>query len=355
MPFRQRPQITPTAKEPMTTKKSRRTNRRHYRQAAGHSAAVPTVQPVNEDDVSKLLSGGAPTEASSTLKWPSGRPNTARLNNVSWAATTWLVMIHLLAVTAPWTFTWSALVVVFVMHWVCGGIGICLGYHRLLTHAGFETHRWIKRAIATIGCLAGEGPPMMWVANHRLHHARSDQEGDPHSPNDGGWWSHVFWVTFNVGGKDSGAYFRKWAPDLYRDKYIRMLDYVFIPSNVVLSGIIMAIGYAIGGWPMAWSWLVWGVGVRMVFVLHSTWLVNSASHMWGYRNYETRDLSRNNWWVALLTYGEGWHNNHHAHPRMAKHGHKWWEFDMTFRTIRLMQLVGLAWDVVDYRSRSEKA
>ena len=90
-------------------------------------------------------------------------------------------------------------------------------------------------------------------------------------------------------------------------------------------------------------------------MLHSTWLVNSASHIWGYRNYETRDDSRNNWWVALVTYGEGWHNNHHAHPRMAKHGHKWWEFDMTYQTIRLMRALGMAWDVVDYRSRNEKA
>jgi stearoyl-CoA desaturase (delta-9 desaturase) len=115
----------------------------------------------------------------------------------------------------------------------------------------------------------------------------------------------------------------------------------------------MALGYAWGGWPIAISWLVWGVAVRMVFVLHSTWLVNSASHMWGYRNYQTRDDSRNNWWVALITYGEGWHNNHHAHPRMAKHGHKWWEFDVTFLTIRLMRFVKLAWDVVDYRSKAD--
>jgi stearoyl-CoA desaturase (delta-9 desaturase) len=100
---------------------------------------------------------------------------------------------------------------------------------------------------------------------------------------------------------------------------------------------------------MATSLVVWGVFVRLVFVLHSTWLVNSASHMWGYRNYETTDDSRNNWWVALLTYGEGWHNNHHAYPRMALHGHRWWELDLTFRTIRLMQRLGLAWDVVDYK------
>ncbi|MGE3776706.1 MAG: fatty acid desaturase, partial [Pirellulaceae bacterium] len=104
---------------------------------------------------------------------------------------------------------------------------------------------------------------------------------------------------------------------------------------------------------LAWSLVLWGMFVRLVFVLHSTWFVNSASHMWGYRNYETTDESRNNWWVALLTYGEGWHNNHHAYPRMANHGHRWWEIDLTFRTIRLMQKLGLAWGVVDYKHRNE--
>lgn len=333
----------------MANKRSQRSSRRHYRQATG-----PKVQPVTEKDVSELLNGGSPTEASSSLKWSSGRPNVAKANNINWAATVWLLAIHVGAIAAPWTFSWSGLAIVIFMHWVCGGVGICLGYHRLLTHASFLTPRWMKRAIATVGCLAGEGPPMMWVANHRLHHARSDQEGDPHSPREGGWWSHAFWLAFKVGGKDSGEFYRKWAPDLYRDRYIRYLDYAFIPINVLVSLAIMGAGYAFGGWDVAISWLVWGVAVRMVFVLHSTWLVNSASHIWGYRNYETRDDSRNNWWVALLTYGEGWHNNHHAHPRMAMHGHKWWEFDLTFRLIRVMQSLGLAWEVVDYRNRSEK-
>lgn len=331
----------------MTTKPSRRTNRRHYRKAAD-----PTVQPASEKEVADLLNG-SPTEASA-LKWASGRPNVARANNINWAAMIWLGLIHVGVLAAPFTFTVSGLVLVVVLHWLCGGIGICLGYHRMLTHGSFNTHPWVRRLIATIGCLAGEGPPMMWVANHRLHHARSDQEGDPHSPREGSWWSHALWLAFRVGGKDGSEYFRKWAPDLYRDRYIRSLDYGFVPVNIVVSLAIMGIGYALGGWTLAMSWLVWGVFVRMVFVLHSTWLVNSASHMWGYRNYETRDDSRNNWWVALLTYGEGWHNNHHAHPRMAKHGHKWWEFDMTFLTIRGMQALGLAWDVVDYRNASEK-
>ncbi|MCA9191899.1 MAG: fatty acid desaturase [Planctomycetales bacterium] len=329
--------------------KNRRSTRRHYRQSTG-----PTVQPVNEKDVSELLSGGAPSEASKSLRWASGRKFTQRANNVNWGAALWLVVVHVGIVFAPWTFTWSGLALVIALHWMFGGVGICLGYHRLLTHASFGTPTWLRRLIGTIGCLAGEGPPLMWVANHRLHHARSDQEGDPHSPRDGGWWSHAFWLAYKVGGKNTSEYYRKWAPDIYRDRYFRMLEYAFIPLNVGLSVILGLLGYYLGGSTLAVSWLVWAVAVRMVFVLHSTWFVNSASHMWGYRNYETRDDSRNNWWVALLTYGEGWHNNHHAHPRMALHGHKWWEVDVTYRTILLMKKLGLAWEIVDYKTRTDK-
>jgi fatty-acid desaturase len=332
--------------------KNKRSSARHYRQTSG-----AVVQPVNEQDVAKLLSGHAPTEASSVLKWNSGRSHVANARNINWSAAVWLGMIHVgaLAALLPWTFSWSGLVLTIALHWLCGGIGICLGYHRMLTHGSFATYRWVRQAIAGVGCLAGEGPPLLWVANHRLHHARSDQEGDPHSPNDGGWWSHVFWLAYNVGGRDQKEYFRKWAPDLQRDRFMRAMNWAFVPLNVALSAVIAGAGYYVGGSQLAVSWFVWAVCMRMVFVLHSTWLVNSASHIWGYRNYETRDNSRNNWWVALITYGEGWHNNHHAHPRMAKHGHRWWEFDLTFLTIRGMQLLGLAWDVVDYRSRGEKA
>lgn len=331
--------------------KGKRSSVRHYRQATG-----PHVQPTNEGDVAELLSGRAPSDASSVLKWNSGKAHVANAGNINWPAAVWLGLIHVgaLAALLPWTFTWSGLALVVVLHWLCGCVGITLGYHRMLTHGSFATYRWMRNLIASVGCLAGEGPPMQWVANHRLHHARSDQEGDPHSPKDGGWWSHAFWLAYNVGGRDSKEFYKKWAPDLQRERFMRTLNYAFVPINVLSSILLSAIGYAIGGPQTAVSWLVWGVCVRMVLVLHATWLVNSASHMWGYRNYETRDDSRNNWWVALVTYGEGWHNNHHAHPRMAKHGHRWWEFDITFLTIRLMKQLGLAWDVVDYRTKNEK-
>ena len=148
------------------------------------------------------------------------------------------------------------------------------------------------------------------------------------------------------------THINRWAPDLQKDAGLRFLSNTFLLWHFVLGGALFGAGYWLDGTAMGWSFVVWGMFVRLVIVLHSTWFVNSASHMWGYTNYETTDDSRNNWWVALLTWGEGWHNNHHAYPRMAVHGHKWWEIDVTFRTIRLMQGLGLAWDVVDYKKKT---
>jgi stearoyl-CoA desaturase (delta-9 desaturase) len=135
---------------------------------------------------------------------------------------------------------------------------------------------------------------------------------------------------------------------------MRALDVLFLPIHIATGFALFGIGYWVGGVAFGTSLLVWGMFLRLVLVLHATWLVNSASHMWGYRNYETTDDSRNNWLVAIVAYGEGWHNNHHAYPRMAKHGHKWWEFDITWQAIRLLRATGLVWDVVDYRNSAEK-
>ncbi|MEL7265809.1 MAG: acyl-CoA desaturase, partial [Planctomycetota bacterium] len=224
-----------------------------------------------------------------------------RLDRVNWMAVSWLVAVHLSVLAAPFFFSWTGLVLTIGLHVVTGGLGICLGYHRLLTHTGFKTYNWVRYTFAMLGNLAGEGGPLDWVANHRKHHAHSDQEGDPHSPHDGGWWSHMNWLGFQTHSGDRDDYFRRWAPDLAKDPWMHRLETLFLPSHFVLGLILAAIGYFAfdGDWFMATSFVLWGVGVRMVFVLHSTWLVNSASHMWGYRNYETTDDSRNNWFVAL--------------------------------------------------------
>ena len=284
-------------------------------------------------------------------------PTTAErrtVRNISYWAVGWLSLVHLIAFTAPWTFTWAGLAVAIGLHWMTGSLGICLCYHRLLTHTGMKTPRWLRNGLTMIGALAGEGAPIDWVANHRKHHACSDQEGDPHSPHDGTIWSHIFWLAYNTHNGERKDYLQRWAPDLYKDPFMRRMDALFLPLHLVTGLVLFGIGYAIGGLALGTSLLVWGMFVRLVGVLHATWMVNSASHLWGYKNYETTDDSRNNWLVAIVAYGEGWHNNHHAYPRMAMHGHRWWEFDMTWQAVRLLRFTGLAWDVVDYRNAAEK-
>lgn len=263
------------------------------------------------------------------------RPASAGIN---WVSILWIGAMHVGALLAfnPAYFTWQALLVCVILHWVTGGIGICLTYHRLLTHRSFTCRpKFLEYVLTVIGCSASEGGAIGWVADHRKHHAFSDQEGDVHSPNRGFGWAHMFWwMTPDITSVHSSDYYRKWAPDLVRDPVHRVLDrfhWVF--------PIALALGlYAIGGMP----WLVWGFFVRGILVLHTTWLVNSATHIWGYRTWQTRDSSTNLWWVALLTYGEGWHNNHHAFQTSARHGNRWWELDMTYMAIKVMSWLGLA-------------
>jgi stearoyl-CoA desaturase (delta-9 desaturase) len=259
-------------------------------------------------------------------------------SGIAWGPLLWIGGLHLGALLAlnPHWFSWSALAVCVVLHWLAGGIGICLTFHRLLTHRSFATRpRWLEYVLTIIGCCSSEGGAVGWVADHRRHHAHSDDELDTHSPNRGFGWAHMFWwMTPDITADHTPEYLQKWAPDLYNDPVHAWLDkyhFIFPIGSAALL-------YAIGGMP----WLVWGFFVRSVLVLHTTWLVNSATHMWGYRSHETRDKSTNLWWVALLTYGEGWHNNHHAFQTSARHGLRWWELDMTYLAIRFMQLCGLA-------------
>jgi stearoyl-CoA desaturase (delta-9 desaturase) len=160
----------------------------------------------------------------------------------------------------------------------------------------------------------------------------------------------MFWLAFHTDGGNRSAYNLRWVPDLMREPFLVWTENLFLPLHLVFGAGLTLAGYLIGGVALARSWLVWGICVRMVLVLHTTWFVNSATHLWGYRNYETRDQSTNLWWVGLLAYGEGWHNNHHAHPRLAQHGHRWWEFDMTYWLIRGLGRLGLAKNIVDLRT-----
>jgi stearoyl-CoA desaturase (delta-9 desaturase) len=309
-------------------------------------AAAPVKAPAKKKKAKQVKERQRPRRSQQPSRDDEGLPP------IHWPVVAWLIVLHAGALAAFWTFTWQAALLAVFLHWVTGCIGITLTYHRLLTHSSFQTYKPVKWILAVIGGLAGEGAATDWVANHRKHHALSDQPGDPHSPRDGAWWSHIFWLAYTYQGEAHAQHVKRWAPDLAKDKVMGWIGAMFIPSHFIFGGILLAAGYALGGWPMAWSFLVYGLFLRLVLVLHATWLVNSASHIWGYKNYETTDDSRNNWFVALITYGEGWHNNHHAYPRMAPHGHNWWEFDITYNVIRLMKLTGLAWDVVDYKQKT---
>jgi stearoyl-CoA desaturase (delta-9 desaturase) len=271
---------------------------------------------------------------------------------LDWPVVLWIGLLHVGALAAPFFFTWKAVGIAAVWYYLTGSLGICLGFHRLLTHGSFQTWRPVRWFFAWLGGLAGEGPALMWVAVHRKHHAFSDTKHDPHSPHDGAWWSHMLWLAPDRGSQQTQEMIARYAPDLLKDRVMRFLDKTFILWPWVLAAVLFAIGYF--GWDAytGWSFVVWGIFVRMAWVLHVTWLVNSASHMWGYRNYETTDDSRNCWWVGLLAFGEGWHNNHHAYQRMARHGHRWWEVDVTYWAICVMEKLGLAWRVVhDVRGR----
>jgi fatty-acid desaturase len=268
------------------------------------------------------------------------------MGGLDWGTIIWFSIVHAGCLAAPFFFTWKAVGLFFGLYWLTGGIGICLGYHRLLTHGSFQTYRPVKWLIAFLGGLAGEGSAVIWVANHRKHHAHSDKEGDPHSPRDGGLWSHMLWFMPNFGRKWHSDMGQHYAPDLVKDPVILFLDKTFLVWFFVLGAALWTVGYVFWDSYTAWSFVVWGMFVRMTWVYHVTWAVNSATHMWGYRNYETTDDSKNLWWVGLLGWGEGWHNNHHAYQRMARHGHKWWEVDLTYYAICAMEKCGLAWNVV---------
>jgi stearoyl-CoA desaturase (delta-9 desaturase) len=255
-------------------------------------------------------------------------------NGLNWPTTVILVLIHIGALAAFFFFTWKALIATVFLYWVATGLGISMGYHRLHTHRSYKVPRWMEYFFAVCGTLTLEGGPIFWTAIHRIHHQRSDQPGDPHSPREGAWWAHVGWILVGETKHNNTMLLGKYAPDLAKDRfYVWLNNYHWVP-NVALAVLL----YAVGGLPF----LLWAGFFRIVFGLHATWLVNSATHMWGGRRFATRDDSRNNWWVALISFGEGWHNNHHAHPTSARHGLAWYEFDPSWLQIKLLKALGLA-------------
>jgi fatty-acid desaturase len=260
-----------------------------------------------------------------------------KYDRLNWLTAVVMIAFHIGAVAAFFFFDWAAFWTALFLHWAALTLGIGMGYHRLLTHRAYKVPRFVEYFLAVCGTLALEGGPIFWVGTHRIHHQYSDKPGDPHSPRDGGWWAHVLWIIFGEGNHSNTQLMMKYAPDLGRDPFHRWLNtYHWVPLTTI--GLLLL---AIGGIPM----VLWAIFLRVTLGLHITWLVNSATHMWGTKRFPTRDDSRNNWWVALLTFGEGWHNNHHAHPTSARHGLAWYELDVSWLQIALLKKLGVAKNV----------
>ncbi|MDY6899229.1 MAG: fatty acid desaturase [Cyanobacteriota bacterium] len=246
------------------------------------------------------------------------------------------IVLHLAVLLAfvPNTFSWSAVGVAVLLHWMTIGLGITFGFHRLATHRSVEVPKWLEYFLILCGTLALQGGVFGWVGYHRLHHLYSDHDGDPHNSREGFWWSHINWLMHTVPAKPE---LQRYTKDIADDKFYQFCHRYYLELQVALAVIL----YLIGGW----SFVIWGIFVRLFVGIHSTMFVNSACHMIGYRSHETKDCSTNCWWVALLTFGEGWHNNHHAFQYSARHGLRWWEIDMIWTTIQLLEFVGLAKNV----------
>ena len=306
------------------------------------SAKVAPVKPLTADTMQRL-----------------DTPETTKPIRIYWLYLIPLAIVHLLALLAflPYAFSWSGVALVLIGHLTFGMFGITIGYHRLLTHQGFSCPKWFERTLAVMGMCNLQDSPARWVAIHRMHHKHSDEQPDPHSPLVTLFWGHVGWLlVINRDHYKTGA-FERYARDLLRQPFYLKLErnglwlgvYLLHALAFVVAGFI--VGYLTGGsvaagQQLAFSWFVWAVIVRTVVVLNGTWAVNSIGHVWGYQNYDTGDHSMNNWFVALIAHGEGWHNNHHADQRSARHGHRPWELDMSWWVIVALEKIGLVWDVV---------
>jgi len=254
--------------------------------------------------------------------------------NINWKNLSIVITFHLLAIPALFMFSWENVAAMIIGNWIVGSLGVGLGYHRLLTHRSFKAPKWLEYTLTTLGAMAIQDDAPKWVATHRIHHQYTETDKDPHSTRPGFFWAHMEWILKGTAQDHDEATLKKYVPDLMKDRFHTTLArYYFVP--LIISAIIL---FLIGGWSM----ILWGVFARVVVGWHSTWLVNSATHFWGTRRFETNDDSTNNWLVALLTFGEGWHNNHHAFPTSARHGLKWYQFDMNWLTIRVFEKLGWA-------------
>lgn len=249
----------------------------------------------------------------------------------------WITLVHAAIIPAAFHFSWSGLALALAGIFVLAPIGINVGYHRLLSHRSFDCPKWVRYSLITTGAVIGGGPPLHWAAMHRIHHRFSDSGRDPHDSNKGFWYSHILHLFVEDEAEQGQDHLSSYAPDLLKEPYLVWLNKYWI----WLAFATLPLLYLGGGL----SWVLWGGFVRLAGSWHIMWFVNSATHRWGYRNYESSDQATNCWWVGLLAAGEGWHNNHHAFPSSAAHGHRWWELDVSFLFIRALESVRLAHSV----------
>lgn len=300
---------------------------------------------------------------------PRRLPLPARVDRrrINWEYAIPTTVIHLLAllVLVPWLFSWWGVAVMFIGVSVFGQLGIPVCYHRQLTHRSFKTPKWLERTFVLMALCSAQETPAKWVAWHRMHHNHSDEQEDPHSPLVNFLWSHFGWLFYYNGATTNFSVYQKYARDILEDPFYMYLEkhrtvsgWIYLAHAILFFTASLALGWVIYGYEMAalqlaLSLFVWGVIARTVWVWHITWAVNSLSHMFGYRTYETSDQSRNNWFVAALTGGEGWHNNHHHDQASASVQDHWWEIDSNYYIIKCLEWAGLATQVVPPRRQRQ--
>lgn len=268
-------------------------------------------------------------------------------SRINWTHSIIVISLHLCGLLGFWFHPRAIDFALFSGLYLLTTFGISIGYHRLLTHRGFQSPRWMRRMLAWAGAAALQGGPARWIAIHRRHHQHTDHAGDPHTPHEaddstaeGFFHAHIGWIM--CVDEQEGSDYRVLVPDVSdTDKWMRVLDAGLLWTMPwFLSA---AFCYAIAGW----NGVLWGGVLRTLALWHATWGVNSICHLWGNRPNQTRDESRNVWWLGILTLGEGWHNNHHARPAAAIHGWHWYEIDISGYVIRLLARLGLIWKVIE--------
>lgn len=270
----------------------------------------------------------------------------SKSERINWHTIFFVAAFHAMAAWALFTFSWQNLAAALIVWWVAASWGVGIGYHRLLTHRGFKAPKWLEYFMSVCGTMALQSGPLSWVTTHRIHHAFTETDKDPHSPRNGTYWAHIGWIFKGTAQHQSEATKNRYTPDMAKDKFHVVLDKYYYVTIIALGVALFAIG--------GWSMVLWGVFLRVAVSWHFTWLVNSATHLWGSRRFETRDDSRNNGLVALVTFGEGWHNNHHAHPRSARHGLTWREFDVNWMQLRALEKLGIISELYGYELESGK-